>query len=61
MIDETGQGCAVQLSVHIVYDYGKLLVSLLFNVGERGQPERRRNHLGLPRTHYVSNASSGGT
>jgi len=59
MIDESGQRWSVQLGVHIVHDYGKLFVSLLFNVGKRGQPERGRDHLGLPRTHCVSDASAG--
>ena len=59
--NETGERRFIQLGVHVVDDYGKVFTSLLFNLGERSQPERCSDRFRLPRTEFISGAPALGS
>jgi hypothetical protein len=54
--DQSLESFSIKLSVDIVNYYGKVLTSLLFNVGESGQPQGSGSHLGLTGTQQVAGA-----
>ena len=58
MLDETRQNCRIQLSVDIVDDDGKVLNSFTFNMHQRRETERRRNHFYLTGAEHVTDRST---
>ncbi len=58
MRDETRQYGRIQLGVDIVDDDGKVLTSFTFNLFQRRETERRRNHFGLAGAEHMADLSS---